>query len=144
MSPPYLCQNLSLSDLYIFVNLVSFLDYIWGLAPFPLGILSIWNMASLSCAERVRYTPDFEDLMWKKYVRCFINNSSIDDQCMLSHVIWTWSATWSVAAESRDQGLLSCVIHACSAPGVLSAGLQDSCLLSHGCQACWVTCLESA
>ena len=33
---------------------------------------------------------------------------------MFSHVICTWSATWSVPAESRDQSLLSCVITVCS------------------------------
>ena len=51
------------------------------------------------------------------------------DQCMLSHVIWTWSDTWSVPAESRDQGLLSCVIPAGSSAWQLPSELRDSCRL---------------
>ena len=41
---------------------------------------------------------------------------------MLSHVIWTWSATWSVPAESRDR--------ACWAAWFLPAHLHDNCHLS--------------
>ena len=33
-----------------------------------------WGSSELGCAERVKYTQDFEDFMWKNNVKYFINN----------------------------------------------------------------------
>ena len=41
---------------------------------------------------------------------------------MINHVISVWSATWTVNAQSRDQGLGSCVITVCSS----AHGLQPT------------------
>ena len=64
------------------------------------------------------------------------------DQCMRSHVISLWSATCSVHVQSRDQCMISHLISAWSATWSLYDQPHDQCMRSHVISLWSATCSE--